>query len=179
MNHPLIDFEPSAANDLEVRRIHERYQCTGLTAYFNTTASSYLKPVEGIRHTACIEDISINGLAMMTDKSLSQGELLYLEIDTPDETANERINAQVMWCKSSANNQYSTGLRIVSNSEISQQPTTKRETTTSNELTCSHCGEASFYLEVKRVEASQPSQHSCCRCGHSHYITRVMAFNRK
>lgn len=76
-----------------------------------------------------------------------------------------------MWSKVSENESYYTGLKVIAKND--------EMTVSDKELVCSHCGEASFYLEGNVDSQSSVTMHSCCRCEHSHYITAVIARNRQ
>lgn len=171
MNYPMIDLEHLVPDTSDARRTHERYYCKGISARFSSSTSQHLKSVNNSIYSADITDISVDGLAIISDKSLAMGEFLSVEIETPDHTSNEKIHAQVMWSKILPNESCFAGLKVIAEgNEIIDS---------NNELVCSHCGEASFYLEDKASNQSSITTHSCCRCGHSHYITDVIALNRQ
>ena len=170
MNYPMIDLEHLEPDTTEARRIHERYYCNGIRACFRSSASQHIKSVNNPVYTADVTDISLDGLALSSDKLIEAGEFLSVEIETPGNSSNEKIHAQVMWTKVSANENYIAGLKVIAkNNEMIASDI---------KLVCSHCDEASFYLEDNVNSQSSVSMHSCCRCGHSHYITDVIAKNR-
>lgn len=169
MNYPMIDLEHLLPDTTEARRIHERYHCNGIRACFRSSSSQH-QSVNNPVYTADVTDISVDGLALSSDKLMETGDLLSIEIETPGNISNEKILAQVMWSKVSANQSYYAGLKVISkNDEV---------ILSDRELVCSHCGEASFYLEDNVNNQSLITMHSCCRCGHNHYITDVIARNR-
>lgn len=170
----MIDLEHLTPDHSAARRSHERYHCNGINARLISSSNDYLKSLESAAHVATVTDISIDGLAITADQSLSIGELLSIEIITPGKKTCETVNAQVMWCKTSANDEYFAGLKVITKTKnVSDLQQNKKE------LVCSYCGEASFYLEDQIGDQLLITTHSCCRCGHSHYITDVIAGNRR
>lgn len=174
MNYPMIDLEHLVTDDSEARRTHERYFCKGINIRFSSLVAPYLKSVDEPTHIATITDISIDGLAIRSNKPLSAGELLSVVIESPAKETNEKVKVQVMWCNASTNESYLIGLKVLVEGEMVDSSMNNEQ-----ELFCSHCGEASFYLEDKTSEQQSVTTHSCCRCGHSHYISDVIALNRK
>lgn len=175
MNYPMIDFENPLQDDPESRRTHERYHCKGIKARISASARQYLKPVDKVEYTAIISDISLDGLSIQYDKSVAIGELLMIEIVNPNEKLSESVMAEVKWFKLTEQHHYLIGLQVISKDGLAF--VSEQATQQASELICSYCGEASFYHEEENKQSL--SKHSCCRCGHSHNITEVIAFNRK
>ena len=179
MNYPMIDYENAMQDDPESRRRYERYNCKGITARISASARQYLKPVDKVEYSAIISDISLDGLAIQYEESVTIGELLRIEIINPNEKLSECIMAEVKWFKLTEQRVYLIGLKVISKDGLAFLSDRAEEEERVSELTCSHCGEASFYCEENKNESSSAITHSCCRCGHSHHITEVIAFNRK
>lgn len=171
MNYPMIDLEHLVPDTTEARRTNERYHCNGIRVSFSSSASQHLKSVNNTVYIADVIDISVDGLALSSDKPIVTGEFLSVEIETPGNSSNEKIHAQVIWTKVSANESYYAGLKVIAKND--------EMIVSDKELVCSHCGEASFYLEDNVNSQSLVTMHSCCRCEHSHYITDVIAHNRQ
>jgi len=99
MNYPMIDLEHLLPDTTEARRIHERYYCNGISACFSSSASQHFKSVNNSIYTADVTDISVDGLALSSDMLIEVGQFLSIEIETPGNSSNEKIHAQVMWSK--------------------------------------------------------------------------------
>ena len=176
----MIEDDLFLSEESEARREHERYQCTGINISYSLFSSQSILAVNDHNHQAKINDISLTGLSINLQQSLTVGDLLSIEIQNPNDQNNEVLTAEIMWCKSADDVNYSAGLRVISTDNHNQDSANdvhadKRH---QNQLVCPSCNEVSFYLKEIDSDINKPQLHHCCRCGHSHQITDVMAFNR-
>lgn len=176
----MIEDDPFLSDDSEARRQHERYQCRNLHVSYSLFSSHSILAVNDNHHQATINDISISGLSIALQQSLTVGDLLSIEIQNPEGSKNEVLTAEIMWCKSSGDEQYNAGLHIISTDNRTHDSANDADVHEihQHQLICPSCNEVSFYLKETNSNNNKPQLYHCCRCGHSHQITDVMAFNR-
>lgn len=171
-------------DDEESRRLQERYQCSDINVSYTPYTTRYLRAVNAPAHSGAVRDISLNGLCIEVDSSLTVGDILSLSIHEPDNFNAEQLNAEIMWCKVCHNSHYQVGLKVIGedmalydpvNEDSNQGDTLQAE----QQLVCPSCNETSFYMQARLKHGQLSHLHTCCRCGHSHLITQVMAFNRQ
>jgi len=177
----MIEDELSLSDESEARRQHERYQCHGIQISYSLFSSRSILAVNENNHQATVNDISLTGLSIELQQSLTVGDLLSIEIQNPDSLENELLTAEIMWCKSSGGEQYNAGLQVIGADSHTHDSANDDDLhdVSQNQLICPSCNEVSFYLKEIKSDNSKPELHHCCRCGHSHQITDVMAFNRQ
>jgi len=174
--------EQAEVDDLESRRQHERYDCTDVSVMYTPFSSSYLKAVNSSVHTAKVKDISLSGLCIEVDTSLTVGDALSLSVRDAENNSVEELNVEVMWFKMTDNKRYNVGLRVLQeldlNFDADESGVDEEQASLSQNLICPSCNETSFYMPALSNERSTTVLHTCCRCNHSHPITQVIAFNR-
>lgn len=180
MNTLKIQDELYLSDETEARREHERYQCHGIGIKFNRLDNHQPLAANEIQ-TASVNDISLNGLSIKLSQSLTVGDLLSIEILNPNNDENETLMTVIMWCNASNSKAFNAGLKVICSEDFNQDTTHSIKVTDrhQNQLICPSCNEVSFYLKEIDSDKTKPQLHHCCRCGHSHQITHVMAFNRQ
>ena len=174
--------EQAEVDDLESRRQHERYDCTDVSVMYTPFSSNYLKAVNSAVHTAKLKDISLSGLCIQVDTSLSVGDTLSISVMDASSKCVEELNVEVMWFKMTEDKHYNVGLRVVQEQDIvfdaDEEVLYKSAPSLTQNLICPSCNETSFYMPAVSDESTTTVLHTCCRCNHSHPITQVIAFNR-
>ena len=177
----MIEDELYLSEESEARRQHERYQCSDIKISYSLFSSHSILAVNDSHHQATVNDISLSGLSIGLQQSLTVGDLLSIEIQSSGSLENEVLTAEIMWCKSVKGNQYNAGLHVISADSHTDNSANDADlhNANQNQLICPSCNEVSFYLKEINSDSNKPQLHHCCRCGHSHQITDVMAFNRQ
>ena len=138
------------SDDMESRRLNERYQCHDLKASYNPFLSRALNKTHTDSKSAIVKDISISGLSIEINDSVAIGDLLFIQIPNPADMSSEDIAAEIMWVKISGNSQYTVGLKVITEDDISFGDNANLfapadATPVQKKLVCSNCNEVSFF----------------------------------
>lgn len=180
MDYSLLEGQLLITNDIESRRVHERYDCAGVRASYVVFGSNYLQAINTPVGKGELKDISLAGLCLEVDRSLVIGETIALKISTVDNIIFDELNAEIMWCQLKSDNKYNVGLRVIKEENIRFDNTGDDACTEQavHYLICPDCYETSFYIKTPNNSEKQSALHTCCRCNSSHMIAEVVAFNR-
>lgn len=105
----------------EEKRKHSRYD-TELKVFFHVDYDIQTKvefelidmPKEDdSKYVGISKNISVEGICFTSDKQLDKGDMLYLEVYTPNSKKAVAMEGEVRWIKPLEDNKFQTGVKII------------------------------------------------------------------